>query len=161
MSLLKRINKILKDDELTYSYSNYVIHDYENIMVKINKFKEVMTTLSNTRRKNQAQERKELVEHLFRILKYIDISLETYTYDLVDLCVYVKNNQDMNPSHKTIKQKECALNTKVKLTQEFETIYINFKNMTKKLDNIPMKELLTSMRKIFDFKYHTDKELIF
>jgi len=151
MSLLKRINKILKDDEITSYYSISVIDDFKSIMVKINKFKEVMSTLNNTRRKNQSNERKELVEHLLRLLKYIEMGLDTYTYDLVDLCVYVKNNHDMRPTSKTSAQLEYALNTKVELTKEFETLYTNFKNMAKKLDNIPLNEMLTKMRNIFDF----------
>ncbi len=149
MRLFEKMNKIIKDN-LLESYSDYVIDDYKSMQVKINKLKEVMTNLSKARRKDQAKERSELVEQLFRILEYIDNSLD-YEYNLIDLCHLLKLHSDMQLTPKVSKQVSYAINTKNELRKDYETIYRNFKNMAKKFDDIPMKEILKCMREVFDF----------
>ena len=151
MNLIKKISKILKDNSLAESYSKYVIDDFKSMKIKINKLKEVMIQLSQTRRKNQANERHELVEQLFRMLRYIEISWDTYEYDFIDLNHLLKLHENMNLTTKINEQVSYALNTKNELKKEFETIYKNFQNMAKKLDDIPMKEVLKRMREVFGF----------
>ena len=145
------MTKILRDNDLAESFAEYVIDDYKSLEVKLNKWREVSSILSQTRRKNQADERKELVEHLFRILDYFETSYTTYLYDLYDLCCYLKNNPNINPTKKVSNKLLLAINTKMQLRKELETIYRNFKSMAKKLDDIPLKEILKRMREVFDF----------
>lgn len=160
MRLFEKMTKILRENDLAKSYAEYVIDDYKSLEVKLNKWREVSLTLSKTRRKNQVNERKELVEHLFRILDYFESSYTTYIYDLYDLCHYLKNNPSINPTKKASNKILLAINTKQQLRKEFETIYTTFKNMAKKLDDIPMKEILKRMREVFDFNStKTNEEL--
>lgn len=151
MRLFEKMTKILRDNDLAESYAKYVDDDYKSLQIKINKLKEVMTNLSQTRRKDQVKERKELVEHLFRILEYIDNSLCTYEYDFIDLSHLLKLRPDMQLTNKINNKVLNAINSKTQLRKEFEIIYRNFKNMAKKFDDIPMKEILKLMREVFDF----------
>lgn len=150
MRLFEKLTKQTKDISLVSSYADYVIDNYNSILKKINKFKEVMENLSHSRRKDQAEERENFVEHLFRILSYIDNSFDFYFYDLFDLIKLLENHPELKLNKKTNQQVSYALSTKGLIRKEYETIYHNFKNMAKKLDNIPMKEMLKKMREVFE-----------
>ena len=79
MGLIKKLNQNLRDNEFAKTYSNYVIKNYENLENnEINKLREIMIEISNTKRKDNAKEREKLVLSLFKILDYIDIGYCTY-----------------------------------------------------------------------------------
>ena len=121
-------------------------------MVKINKLKEVLNSISKLRKKNQTEERAELISHLNRLLEYIELNFSEYLANLDDLKFILKYNKDIKINSKTQKQIDEALQTKSKIINEFETIYRNFKNMAKNMpEHMPMKEILANMRKSFDF----------
>lgn len=151
MRLFKKMTKILKDNDLAESYADYVIDDYKCLEIKINKLREIMSNLSKSRRKDQASERKELIEGVYRILSYIENSFDEFEYNYIDLCHLLKLNPDLQLTHKVSKKVEFAISTKNELRKDFETIYRNFKNLAKGFDDIPMKEILKLMREVFDF----------
>ena len=159
MRLFEKLTKQTKDISLVSSYADYVIDDYDTILNKINKFKEVMETLSHSRRKDQSKERENLVEHLFRILSYIDNNFDFYFYDLIDLIKFLENHPELKLNKKTNQHISNALSTKGLIKKEFETIYHNFKNMAKKLDNIPLKEMLKKMSEVFSFDENIENKI--
>lgn len=152
MRLFEKMTKILKDNNLAESYADYVIDDYKSVKVKLEKWHEISSALSKTRKKNQKHEREKIVWHLIRILSYLENSLDEFEYDYIDLCHLLKLNPNLQLTHKVSKKVEFAISTKNELRKEFETIYKNFKNMAKKFDDIPMKEILKLMREVFDFE---------
>lgn len=156
MRLFEKMNKILRDNSKAESYSLYVIDDFKSVEKKLEKWHEISHSLSITRKKSETKNREELVCHLFRILDYIESSLDTYDYDYVDLCQLIKINPEMNLTTKINKQVSYALSTKSELKKQFEIIYKNFQNMAKKFDDIPMKEILKRMRKVFGFEEYKD-----
>lgn len=157
MRIFEKLTKQTKEISLVSSYADYVIDDYNTILNKINKFKEVTETLSHSRRKDQAKERENLAEHLFRILTYIDNNLDFYFYDLIDLIKFLENHPELILNKKTNQHIDFALRTKGLIKKEYETIYHNFKNMAKKLDNIPMKEMLKKMSEVFEREENSRK----
>ena len=152
MLLIEKMNKIVKDNNLAESYADYVIADYKSMKVKLEKWHETSSVLSKTRRKNEAHEREKIVLHLKRILSYIENGLDEFEYNYIDLCHLLKLNPDIQLIPKISKKVEFAINTKNEIKKEFENIYRNFKNMAKKFDDIPMKEILKLMREVFDFE---------
>ena len=78
--------------------------------------------------------------------------LDEFEYNYIDLCHLLKLNPDIQLIPKISKKVEFAINTKNEIKKEFENIYRNFKNMAKKFDDIPMKEILKLMREVFDFE---------
>ena len=151
MRLFERITENIKYNELTSSYADSVLIDYKSLKVKTNKLLEIMATLSQTRRKNQASERQEITESLFRILKMTEGNYNNYLYELNDLYLILKNNDDKHLSRKTKHKINFAINSRIELRKEFETIYRRFKSLAKGFDDIPMKAILSQMREAFDF----------
>ncbi len=151
MKLFEKMNKILRDNSKAESYSQYVIEDFKSVENKLEKWHEISHTLLTTRKKSETKNREELVYHLLRILDYIEGSLDTFEYDYIDLCQLIRINPDMNLKTKINEQVSYALSTKSELKKQFGIIYKNFQNMAKKLDDIPMKEILKRMREVFDF----------
>lgn len=150
MKLFEKMNKILKDNSLAESYADCVIDDYKSMQIKINKLKEVMTKLSQARRKDQANNRIELVKSLYRTLSYIENGFDEFEYNYIDLCHLIILHENMKLTPKINTKVSFAVNTKNELRKEFETIYRNFKSMAKKLEDIPMKEILSRMRIVFN-----------
>ena len=151
MRLFEKMTNILRDNTIAETYSKYVLDDYKSMLVKLNKLKEILTTLSQTRRKNQTEDRNELINHFLRVLEYIKNNLESYNYDLNDLCYILKLNPNLNLTHKNSKIVLSAINSKIEMRKDFETIYSNFKSTAKKFDDIPMNYVLKQMREIFGF----------
>ena len=151
MRIFEKMNQALKDNERIEVYNNSVIQSYKSMLVRINKTKEILTRLSNTRRKNQKEEREDIINSLFTILSYTESKYEDYLFELYDLCTLLLDNPDMNITAKNRKQLIFAINTKIQIRKDFETIYKNFKNMAKGFDDIPMKEILKRMREVFKF----------
>lgn len=156
---MKLISKILQNYEFNSKvnfYSYIVLSDYESLLIKTNKLKEILGILSQTRKKHQTQEREELIKHLGRILQYIEQNYNEYLADLDDLKCLLKYNNDVNISNKVQKQVKAALQTKSKIINEFNTIYNNFKNTAKNMpEYMPMKDVLSNMRESFDFSSKT------
>ena len=158
MRLFERITENIKYNELASSYADSVLIDYKSLKVKTNKLIEIMATLSQTRRKNQAHERQEITESLFRILKMTEGNYNNYLYELNDLFLVLKNNNDKRLSRKTKHKVYFAINSRIELRKEFETIYRRFKSLAKGFDDIPMKAILSQMRESFDFNGKTLNE---
>ena len=154
MNLIEKLTKKTQDNSLTNSYCDYVLDDYKSMKVKIDKLKEVLTTLSETRRKDQGLERYELISHLFRVLDYIESGYEDYLYDYHDLKKHLRINSNMKLKEKTLLNVQKAFQTKNLIKKDFEIIYKNFKNISKGFEDIPMKRILKRMREAFDF-YNT------
>lgn len=155
MRLFEKVIKSEKDTAPISSYSNLVLKDIENLEIRINKLKELMTTLSKTRKKNQAREREIISEHFFQVLKYISDCYLEYLSDLEylhDLYSLLKTKPELELSQKVQQKVDLAFNSKVKIRKEFENIYINFKSLAKNFDNIPMKAILSKMREVFGFE---------
>ena len=108
MNLIKKTFQILKDNDLTESYADYVIDNYNSMQVKINKLREILTNISKLRRKNQTKERMELIESFDKVLSYIENSFGEYEYDYIDLCHLLKTNKDLKLTAK-IKNKQNKL----------------------------------------------------
>ncbi len=151
MNLIDKLTKKSNDNNLINSYCDYIFDDYESMKIKINKLKEILSTLSETRKKNLSQEREELVDDLFRALDYIESGNEDYLYDYHDLKKLLKNNSNMKLKEKTLLNIQKAFQTKNLIKHDFEIIYKNFKNIAKGFEDIPMKRILKGMREAFDF----------
>ena len=149
MRIFEKMNQILKDNERIEVYNEAVIKTYKSMSVRTNKLKEILTQLSFARRKNQKEEREDIINSLFSILTYTESKYEEYLFELYDLCTLLLDNPEMNLTPKNSRQLKFAINTKIELRKEFEIIYRNFKNMAKKFDDIPMKEILKKMREVF------------
>jgi len=152
---MELISKIILNREInskTSYFSSIVLSDYESLLIKTNKLKEILEILSKTRKKNQTQEREELIKRINKILEHIELNYGDYIANLGDLKRVLKYNKDVKLSNKTQKQIKIALESKSKIINEFETIYKNFKNMAKNMpEHMPIKEVLANMRESFDF----------
>lgn len=152
MKLISKIFTRFKTNSKALAFANYVIDDYKSLEIKINKLREIMFNLSQARRKNQADERIEYVNHINRLLNYIDSNLDTFIFDYADLKKFINYNQEAKFTNKTKEQINQALSTKNMIRKELEIIIKNFKNMSKKLDNIPTKEIIKRINEILLFE---------
>ena len=155
MRLFEKMNKNSIQNNRLSVYVDYVISDYKFVMVRVNKLKEIITELSHTRKSSQAQERENLCNSLLTILDMVSDKYYCYLFDLSDLVFFLLNNQDMQAEKRVSQKAMEALDSKKLLRNEFETIYRNFKSMAKKLDNVPMNQILKAMREAFDFEGKT------
>ena len=159
--MIKQIIKRHKENSKFEYYSHCVISEYKGLKVKINKLRSILISLSEKRKNSQSEERKEIVKHLFTFLNQIKSNYKFYLLELYDLRKLIKD-ANIYYKPKTKKQIYEALNTKSKIQQDFEAIYHNFKNMAKKLPDLPMKELLTTMQHSFNlssFELNNNKVL--
>jgi len=151
MLLIKKLVNYYKNNSEADYNSTFVINAYISLNVKINKLKDILKKLSNTRNKKDVEERKELIKHLFRLLEYIGDSYSYYLLDLADLKNFLKAKSNIKLKNNIKQQVAEAIISKSKIQKEFETIYHNFKNTAKKIPGIPMREILTKMRSSFYF----------
>ena len=131
MTLIKKIINFYNHNSNADYESTFVINDYNGIMIKLNKLRKIIDNLSKLRKKNQAQEREELIDHLYRTLYYVKGDYKNYLFDLYDLKNFLKLNLDIKLKKKIQNQIDVALKTKSMLRKEFETIYNNFTNTAK------------------------------
>jgi len=150
MGLIKRITDKAKFNELISFDAEDVFIDYESLKVRINVLKEVMSTLSKTRRKNQANERLELIDDIFRVLDFIDVSYDEYLYDLNTLCGLLEKHPNIYLTPKVSRKVSFVIKSRIEIRKEFEAIYSHFKKLAKGYNDVPMKEILTKMREVFD-----------
>ena len=158
MRLFEKLTKNIKHNDLTSSYAESVLMDFESLKIRINKLKGNISTLAQTRRKKQASERQIITENMFRYLGYIEDMYFEYLYDLNDLYLLLKRNSEIRLTQKTRQKVELAINSRIQIRKEFENIYSAFKNMAKSFDDIPMKAILSKMRETFDFDSQKQKE---
>ena len=158
MRLFEKLTKNIKYNDLTSSYAESVLIDFESLKIRINKLKGNISTLAQTRRKKQASERQVITENMFRYLGYIEDMYFEYLYDLNDLYLLLKRNSEIRLTQKTKQKVELAINSRIQIRKEFENIYSSFKNMAKSFDDIPMKAILSKMRETFDFDSQKQKE---
>ena len=158
MSLIEKItNQQILNKNAKYE-SSFVLKDYESLMVKINKVREILQNLSALRDKNQSDERYEQINHLCRILEYIKNNYESYLCDLHDLNNFLKINPNIKLKSKIKTQVDEALKTKSKIINHFETIYKNFKNTAKNINaKLPLNMVLSKMQECFYFN-NTEQE---
>ena len=158
MRLFEKLTEDIKHNNLTSSYAESVLMDFESLKIRINKLKGNISTLAQTRRKKQASERQVITENMFRYLGYIEDMYFEYLYDLNDLYLLLKRNSEIRLTQKTRQKVELAINSRIQIRKEFENIYSTFKNMAKSFDDIPMKAILSKMRETFDFDSQKQKE---
>ncbi len=155
---MRLFEKVIKSEKYTTPIStcaDHALKDIEILDLKINELKDLMNTLSKTRRKDQAREREIISEHFFQVLQCISDSyleyLSTLEY-LHDLHSILKTKPELELSQKVQQKIDLALSSKVIIRKEFENLYRNFRNMAKNFDDIPMKAISSKMREVFGFE---------
>ena len=151
MTLFERAINNLENNSRISSFADDVLLDYESLKIRIERLRELISELSQTRRKNQANERLEIVEAIFRILDYIDDEHFEYLYDLNELCFLLERKPNICLSQKNATTLNLLLASKIEIRKEFEKLYVNFKKLAKNFDDVPMKSILSRMRETFDF----------
>lgn len=150
MRLLEKRIKTIKHNKTISYYTDCVFHEHNSMRVRIKKLKEIIAELSETRKTSQTHERIVLCDRIMKTLKIIEDKYELYMLEYYDLDKYLKESSDLQTKNKIIEKANLALHTKVEIREDFETIYRNFKNMAKRLNNIPMEEILTRIREVFE-----------
>ena len=96
MRLIEKMNKIVKDNERTSIYCECVIKSHKSMMVRINKLKEIMTELSQTRKTSQSKERFELSKRFLLVLQFTEAQYENYWLEMSDLLDLIQYNTNLN-----------------------------------------------------------------
>lgn len=157
MRLFEKITENIKHNNRVSYYADSVIDSFASLNIGMKKLKKTIAKLSETRKTNESAERVNLSNSVLKSLNIVERKYEMYLLDFYDLKKILNSNVSTNK--KIINKVQSAMHTKVEIRKDFETVYRNFKSMAKKLEDVPMKEILSKMREVFIFDAEEESKL--